>query len=635
MLAMRVFCWDDLFVYTQCCNTALYGPGGLDLCFQQAFVSYEYCCPVPEDLTNPAVWDTAQWVNSWWTETEKRGCKSRFYWLPSAVATTLHFGSTYHPRSGDVLEDNAANASASKESLQGTLKEHLERTQDFGFSAFLRAVRRYYELGELHVSLMQMANEILIRFGSALHECAEAAILAAFLKIESIFDRDRSGGLKFSDKLNTLVGQAYVYQRVKAPNDWDVRYALQRVDVLRRRPKLKRPLVVDVVLPLCNVADVGAAAASLATALDPLPEMTRLSPHSFKARLQLQVYDTCGLLAHSFAAPRRNISATLLAGLSPGALQFLGGRSAGVLPEVEVLPMEEEVPAGDLTAYIHHLAVASEAGRLADVTLLFHADFAEHIRTWQLDLLLGGMASGSYPHDEVDFLYLGWRHEGPVQGARVASTMRWHCHVGGKRVGPCAGHSAQPLAKDARWGDFNPVLFENMWLRTFGCPFDPIADDFGGYDFSQLLVSRRAAQSRPSFFWKKLARAITDRSSFQFLPGTDFISRRVDLSPHYGFNKGVSIWFEHMWHLLFDPRFFPERPDAGSHRGSGRDLRYFTRLGDPKMSLGIRLGGAGPDSIMLRHYWLSADEQCALFKDRQGCHLARLAAHGVLPNGRV
>ena len=39
-----------------------------------------------------------------------------------------------------------------------------------------------------------------------------------------------------------------------------------------------------------------------------------------------------------------------------------------------------EVPAGDVGAYLRHLADASAAGVVADVTLLFHADFLEHIR---------------------------------------------------------------------------------------------------------------------------------------------------------------------------------------------------------------------------------------------------------------
>ncbi|CAD7934411.1 unnamed protein product [Amoebophrya sp. A120] len=40
-----------------------------------------------------------------------------------------------------------------------------------------------------------------------------------------------------------------------------------------------------------------------------------------------------------------------------------------------------------------------------------------------------------------------------------------------------------------------------------------------------------------------------------------FVSDRVDLTPRYGFNKGVCIWFEHLWHLLFgvdDARWKPK-----------------------------------------------------------------------------
>merc|ERR1712194_948265 len=108
-----------------------------------------------------------------------------------------------------------------------------------------------------------------------------------------------------------------------------------------------------------------------------------------------------------------------------------------------------------------------------------------------------------------------------------------------------------------------------------GSTFDPGTDDFGGYDFAQLLVSRRAVLGRPAAFWHYLSHSASAQASFQFLPGTRFISRRVDLSPHWGFNKCVSHWFERMWHLLLDRRFFPELSDAGNS-GAGRDLRAFT-----------------------------------------------------------
>mmetsp|Transcript_47235 Transcript_47235/g.151609 ORF Transcript_47235/g.151609 Transcript_47235/m.151609 type:complete len:231 (-) Transcript_47235:61-753(-) len=139
----------------------------------------------------------------------------------------------------------------------------------------------------------------------------------------------------------------------------------------------------------------------------------------------------------------------------------------------------------------------------------------------------------------------------------------------------------------------------------------------------QRRLRRRAVLRRPPSFWHRRALVVSERRSFELLPGTRFISRRVDLSPAYGFNKGVCIWFEHMWHLLFEERFLP---DATS--GRPIDLRAFTRLGDATLPLGLRIGGSLPDSVMQRHYWLSAREQCDIFRDEQGCSLAKLEAQG-------
>merc|ERR1712216_975498 len=132
------------------------------------------------------------------------------------------------------------------------------------------------------------------------------------------------------------------------------------------------------------------------------------------------------------------------------------------------------------------------------------------------------------------------------------------------------------------------------------------------------MGSSRAVSRRPKSFWRYLSRAVSARASFQFLPGTRFVSRRIDLTANWGFNKGVCIWFEHMWPLLFDPRFFP---DAATR--AAKDLRAFTRLADASLPLGLR---TGPDGVMLRHYLLTADEQCAIIRDAAGCHYARVAA---------
>ena len=210
--------------------------------------------------------------------------------------------------------------------------------------------------------------------------------------------------------------------------------------------------------------------------------------------------------------------------------------------------VEEEVPTGDVAVYLHHLALRSTSNSLANITFLLHPDFLEHVRSWKLGPIFQALLTGSWP--DVDFLYLGWRHEGPVRHSRVASHLRYHCDVEpwkGGHIGPCDS-------------GYNPILLQNLWMMAFGRPLEPTeGDDLGGYDFSQLLVTRRAVLQRPAAYWRYLSKQISARSSFQLLPGTGFISRRTDLSVNDPWNKGVCAWFEHLWHMLFDPDFFPTR----------------------------------------------------------------------------
>lgn len=128
---------------------------------------------------------------------------------------------------------------------------------------------------------------------------------------------------------------------------------------------------------------------------------------------------------------------------------------------------------GDAAVYLHHLAKAAASETLGNITLLLHPDFLEHVRSWRVSSIFQALVSGSWPKD-VDFMYLGWRHEGPVtDDGRVASHMRYHCDLepskkGGNRLGPCDG-------------GYNPILLQNLWLRAFGRDLDPIqGDDLGG-----------------------------------------------------------------------------------------------------------------------------------------------------------
>lgn len=52
--------------------------------------------------------------------------------------------------------------------------------------------------------------------------------------------------------------------------------------------------------------------------------------------------------------------------------------------------------------------------------------------------------------------------------------------------------------------------------------------------------------------------------------------------------------------------------------------------------MGLR---AGPDTVMARHYWFSASEQCGVLKDEQGCRILRMQEdwrrQSVRPSGAM
>mmetsp|Transcript_47235 Transcript_47235/g.151607 ORF Transcript_47235/g.151607 Transcript_47235/m.151607 type:complete len:590 (-) Transcript_47235:165-1934(-) len=481
---MALWCWHDAWVYRQCCDTA-YGPSGLGFCFAQPGLSFGACCPPPPDLDRPDPRKLKQIVLPWWEGDEKRGCSSRFYWLPSELATSLSFGTAYDLRTGEVLvEQKDTNATASREATRVALTKHLFENKDLSFGRLQRGAASYYESGHLRIEIAQILNEVLTHFGESLHECAEATILAVFMKTEALFDRDRIFASKLADWVRRLLLQAVRARRVRPPEEWTAQPALARLDQLERRPQRVEALSVDLVVPLCSAVDVAALARGLEQSLGELHEVSMSAP--WHARLTLHLYDICGLLAAASRADSLagQLSEALFGGLPARALQlfdpaFLPG---GPLPLARIGAIEEDVPTGDVAAYLRHLADASSAGTLADVTLLLHADFAEHVRPRVLEQVFGGLGSGAWPHDEVDFLYLGWRHDGPVQadGQRVASTVRCHCSIVRGKLGLCRGSPRQPLDRGAEFGDFNAELLQNLWRLTFGRPFDPISDDFGG-----------------------------------------------------------------------------------------------------------------------------------------------------------
>ena len=163
-----------------------------------------------------------------------------------------------------------------------------------------------------------------------------------------------------------------------------------------------------------------------------------------------------------------HLSKAIFNGLPGDLLRIFG---EGGLPSIRLAKLEEEVPTGDVAVYLHHLAQASMSSSLANVSLLLHPDFLEHVRPWKMSQVFQALLNGAWS-PSVDFLYLGWRHEGPVSpDGRVASHLRYHCDVepweGGK-IGPCDS-------------GYNPRLLQNLWRMVFGTDLSPFAgDDLGG-----------------------------------------------------------------------------------------------------------------------------------------------------------
>eukprot|EP00434_Breviolum_minutum_P037515 symbB.v1.2.033265.t1/scaffold4109.1/size44509/2 len=650
-----VLCWTDTWVYKECCDVQRYGASGLDLCFSQGYLSFEGCCPHPLLRKRPEEGEQVQVLEGPWQD-QHPGCDAKFPWAPHALTPALLHGPSYHPHTGELMQDVLPATFVRWSKAAGQIEDPEDQREARKLRVRQELNKRWETLGFRSVWDVEMAamlTQVISNFAFSLQECAPVVLLAGLLKAECLFDLDLPLARRVTRNLRQLMQSAENYGRmtwtsqIASPSWRDIlSAATQRIDHLEGSRKVPaRPWVVDMVFPLCSPKEILAVneglqllGRSIPQKLDPTEgwasgtirarqamDHLRLRGSWRHARFRVFVYMVCGtyaLLGHDTDRDEdlsqsdvEKLSKRLFSGLSEELLKIFGGGLQGKfsLPHVHLAILEEEVPTGDAAVYLHHLAKAAASETLGNITLLLHPDFLEHVRSWRVSSIFQALVSGSWPKD-VDFMYLGWRHEGPVtDDGRVASHMRYHCDLepskkGGNRLGPCDG-------------GYNPILLQNLWLRAFGRDLDPIqGDDLGGYDFSQLLVTRRAVLHRPVAYWRYLSQVISARSSFELLPGTKFISRRTDLTVNDPWNKGVCAWFEHIWHMLFDPSFFPDGNDDKEP-----DLRYFTSLHDKRLPLGLR---SGPDTVMGRHYWFSAEEQCNALRDEQGCRIWQMQQDG-------
>lgn len=616
----RFFCWEDAFIYKHCCDTDKYGVKGIELCFTSTGREFDDCCPPPGLHSAPGDQVAMSWFDG--------GCDANFPYATENLARAVLTGPSYHPHTGAVL-----SVGYSDEERTRRVEQELEVIRTKTFFDFVEGVLRFWADRTLDLTFMVLWNVILGSFADAWVACPSAALLAGFLHSERMFDIDWRMAQRNRLALETLHVHAMEEGRVRPGEFFGVSEALGRLDGLRDKWRPPWPVRTDLVIPICELEDMTALSSSFREGFSGVAELFDRSNDAYVKRrrvsFRLRLYDVCGRLA-LLGLGGRNVSRRLLG----DALRPL----RRLFRDPQVVSLTEEVPNGETTPYLAHFATAASSGDLAEVTLLLHADFLEHVRHDTFERLVSSLMTGSWPLGEFDFMYLGWRHEGPVgAGGRVFGEAKYRCPLSAQSrrlAWPCFGGGSHPLARNERATEYNPVLLDTLWRVLYGLPFDPVADEFGGYDFGQLLVTRQAVLRRSPSYWRYVAGAVAAKHTFRLLPGTKFISKRVDLDPRSSFNKGLSVWMEHQWHLLLDPRFFPERPGAGSDAGGPRNLCAYTRLADRGLPLGLRLP---PDSVVLRHYLLDAPQQLRLLADSMSRHQARLAdaARNGTPGGFV
>lgn len=323
--------------------------------------------------------------------------------------------------------------------------------------------------------------------------------------------------------------------------------------------------------------------------------------------VEVYIYDIChGLFPPGSPADHRNdLELDILAAAEEGGVQHpFSGKM--LLPKIlvsfarhfrraYVVPFLEEIEVGDTAVYLHHLARHYHS--LPEVVICMSPDAYEHISPGLLASVMRSLAYRMWPQD-LSFLYLGHRHNGPVdEDGRVGSELFLRCRRHPqKKKRPSAsfflgGRTLDylPHATAASSGVNWCTCLEHGWELLFGRPLQPDEDDFGGYDYSQFAVHRSAVLRRPRAFWESAWQALSRRANYELLPGTRHVSWKVDGIPSMSWNKCMSMVLEHIWHVLFHPR--------------ARSWLWPTRLRDPSVPLSFKenlLHSNQPR--LLRHY---------------------------------
>ncbi|CAE8610086.1 unnamed protein product, partial [Polarella glacialis] len=262
-----------------------------------------------------------------------------------------------------------------------------------------------------------------------------------------------------------------------------------------------------------------------------------------------------------------------------------------------VVPFHEELPVGEIAINLRH--AAKHYNRLPDLLLYLHPDAFEHISKKPFNAVLNMIARRQWP-SQVPFVHLGHRHQGPLSpSGRVASELTSYCQTRpgseGKDSSVFRGGSnlmrhdgiRMPSGAYCQW-------VELAWELLFERPLRLPEDDYGGYDYAQFVVSRESVRSRPQAFWERAWRALCSESNYQLLLGTRFKSWKVDLSllkdhnTFKGFHKALELVFEHLWHIIFNPK--------------ATTWLWPTRLRDPTLPLSLKFDIDEHNPAMLRRY---------------------------------
>ena len=99
--------------------------------------------------------------------------------------------------------------------------------------------------------------------------------------------------------------------------------------------------------------------------------------------------------------------------MRPFRIPGQGAASLGSLPPLHLEVFEEEVPTGDVAAYVYHLARATTSQTLGNITMLLHPDFLEHIRSWTVVSVFRSFLNGAWPQEATTV------SEGPQRLASV------------------------------------------------------------------------------------------------------------------------------------------------------------------------------------------------------------------------